>query len=148
MVNAIGFDKADARAPLEAVRYMKAETRYLRRFDDFIKFELLLIILSKEPEPEWNIARYLNAMTTAPQSDSRMNHFVRDMIRMGARIVSKQHKRTSKHLHLCPVLRDELTRFFAIANGHNTSHPGEEEKAALLSAFQFHDAEQPTQSSE
>ena len=73
MVNAIGFDKADARAPLEAVRYMKADTRYLRRFDDFIKFELLLIILSKEPELEWNIARYLNAMTTAPQSDSRIN---------------------------------------------------------------------------
>lgn len=67
---------------------------------------------------------------------------------MGALIVSKQHKRTSKHLHLCPVLRDELARFFAIANGHNTSHPGEDEKAALLSAFQFHDAEQPTQSSE
>ena len=63
---------------------MRVETRYLRRFDDFIKFELLLIIISKEPEPEWNIARYLNAMTTAPQSDSRMNHFVRDMIRMGA----------------------------------------------------------------
>ena len=52
MVNAIGFDKADSRAPLEAVRCMEAETRYLRRFDDFIKFELLLIILSKEPEPE------------------------------------------------------------------------------------------------
>ena len=56
MVNAIGFDNADARVPLEAVGYMKAETRYLRRFDDFIKFELLLIILSKEPEPKWNIA--------------------------------------------------------------------------------------------
>ena len=52
MVVAIGFDKADAKAPLETGRYMKAETRYLRRFDDFIKFELLLIILSKEPEPE------------------------------------------------------------------------------------------------
>ena len=148
MVNAIGFDKADARAPVEAVRYMKADTRYLRRFDYFIKFELLLIILSKEPKPEWNIARYLNAMTTTPQSDSSMNHFVRDMIRMGALIVSKQHKRTSKHLHLCSVLRDELARFFAIANGYNISHPGKDEKAALLSASQSHDAEQPAQSSE
>ena len=74
MVNAIGFDKADARAPLEAVRYLKADTRYLRRFDDFIKFELLLIILSKEPEPEWNIARYLNAMTqTVSRQSSDFN---------------------------------------------------------------------------
>ena len=74
MVNAIGFDKADARAPLEAVRYLKAETRYLRRFDDFIKFELMLISLSKEPEPEWNIARYLNAMTqTVSRQSSDFN---------------------------------------------------------------------------
>jgi hypothetical protein len=60
MVYPVGFEKADARPPLEAARYMTAKTRYLRRFDNFIKFELLLIILSKEPEPKWNIARYLN----------------------------------------------------------------------------------------
>ena len=70
--------------PLRALAYKSNETQFLKLFSDDIKLELLFLVLTHENDQNWNIANYLFALSTAPQSNSRMTIFIRQLVKMGA----------------------------------------------------------------
>ncbi len=60
--------------PLRALAYKSEETQFLKLFSDDIKLELLFLVLTHENDQNWNIANYLFALSTAPQSNSRIDN--------------------------------------------------------------------------
>ena len=56
--------------PLRALAYKSKETQFLKLFSDDIKLELLFLVLTHENDQNWNIANYLFALSTAPQSNT------------------------------------------------------------------------------
>lgn len=137
MLNGSQIKHSDAASPLTALKYMRKETVHLRRFDDLIKMELLYIILYHEEDLDWNISRYVDALSTSPQSDSRMILFIRGLVRGGALVASNDHKRTAIHLFLSDTLRQELRTYIRLYNGEEVRHLTESEEAALLFAFKM-----------
>ncbi len=60
--------------PLRALAYKSKEKQFLKLFSDDIKLELLFLVLTHENDQNWNIANYLFALSTAPQSNSRIDN--------------------------------------------------------------------------
>ena len=60
--------------PLRALAYKSKETQFLKLFSEDIKLELLFLALTRENDQNWNIANYLFAQSTAPQSNSRIDN--------------------------------------------------------------------------
>ena len=60
--------------PLRALAHNIKETQFLKLFSDDIKLELLFLVLTHENDQNWNIANYLFALSTAPQSNSRIDN--------------------------------------------------------------------------
>ena len=69
---------------MRALAYKSKETQFLKLFSDDIKLELLFLLLTHENDQNWNIANYLFALSTAPQFNSRMTIFIRQLVKMGA----------------------------------------------------------------
>ena len=59
---------------LRALANKSEETQFLKLFSDDIKLELLFFVLTHENDQNWNIANYLFALSTAPQSNSRIDN--------------------------------------------------------------------------
>lgn len=121
--------------PLDALNYKNRETNFLKLFSDDIKLEFLLLVLKHEEEYNWNISRYLFALSTSPQSDSRMHLFIRYLLKIGALNSSSKYKSSSKHLLISDCLRAELKKFLIMWSGENKSEITNEEIRALLFAF-------------
>jgi len=63
--------------PLRALAYKSKETQFLKLFSDDVKLEFLFLVLHHEDDQNWHIATYLFALSTSPQSNSRMTIFIR-----------------------------------------------------------------------
>jgi hypothetical protein len=105
--------------PLRALAYKSKETQFLKLFSDDIKLELLFLVLTHENDQNWNIANYLFALSTAPQSNSRMTIFIPQLVKMGAMQACSHHKATSKHLRFGNILRGELDMYLWLWAGNN-----------------------------
>ena len=135
MLNGSDIRSSDAVSPMAAFLYLRRETTHLRRFDDHIKMELLFLILLNEKNEDWYISRYVNALSTSPQSDSRMNQFIRALVNEGSLRTVSGTKQTAKHLALSGGLRKELGTYLNLFCGEEIRHLTAEEEAALLFAF-------------
>ena len=60
--------------PLRALAYNSKATQFLKLLSDDIKLELLFLMLTHKNDQNWNIANYLFALSTAPQSNSRIDN--------------------------------------------------------------------------
>ena len=60
--------------PLRALAYKSKETQFLKLFSDDMKLELLFLVLTHENDQNCNIANYLFALSTAPQSKSLIDN--------------------------------------------------------------------------
>ena len=97
--------------PLRALAYKSKETQFLKLFSHDVKLEFLFLVLHHEDDQNWHIATYLFALSTSPQSNSRMTIFIRQLLKIGAMHACSNHKATSKHLRLGDRLRGELNMF-------------------------------------
>jgi hypothetical protein len=97
--------------PLRALAYKSKETQFLKLFSDDVKLEFLFLVLHHEDDQNWHIATYLFALSTSPQSNSRMTIFIRQLLKIGAMHACSNHKATSKHLRLGDRLRAELDMY-------------------------------------
>ena len=129
------MEKGRVRWPVKALDYKSRQTQFLKLFNDDTKIELLFIIQKHEKDFHWNISKYLYSLRKSPQSDSRMNLFVRELLEIGALESCSEFKATSKHLLLSSVLRSELRKFLLIWAGKDLETVTDEEAAALLFAF-------------
>ena len=121
---------------LKAAHYKRWQTRFLKRFSDDAKCELLLVIITNEHRLDWGIAKYVDALSTSPQSDTRMNRFLREMIQDGGMEIRGALKPTTKHLFASSVLRAELEKYLRLIAGiEMEANVSKEEYDALLEGF-------------
>jgi hypothetical protein len=97
--------------PLRALAYKSKETQFLKLFSDDVRLEFLFLVLHHEDDQNWHIATYLFALSTSPQSNSRMTIFIRQLLKIGAMHACSNYKATSKHLCLGDRLRAELDMY-------------------------------------
>jgi hypothetical protein len=81
---------------LRALAYKSKETQFLKLFSDDVKLEFLFLVLHHEDDQNWHIATYLFALSTSPQSNSRMTIFIRQLLKIGAMHACSNHKATIK----------------------------------------------------
>ena len=126
---------------LKAAHYKRWQTRFLKRFSDDSKCELLLVIITNEHRPDWGIAKYVDALSTSPQSDTRMVRFMRQMILDGGLEIRGATKPTTKHLIVSDTLRCELAKYLGIIAGSGGAKVDitKQEYDALLEGFMGED---------
>ena len=90
--------KMDLIAQLHERLVSKRNFRHMRWFNTDAKMELLYVVYLFQGTPSFGLTDYINAISTAPQSNANMTVFIRNMIEVGAFDVCGTDKKSRKHL--------------------------------------------------
>lgn len=99
---------------LHEVTLAKRQTGAMKRFDNDLKLEMLLLISLHENDEEWGIADYINCISASPQSNSSMHGFIRDLLEDDILVATETSKKSRKHLMMSERLRKEVNAYFKV----------------------------------
>ena len=108
-----------SKSMLDATLYKRKNTCFLKWFDNDIKMELLFMIVQNQHDQDWNISRYISTISSAPQSNSMIELFIRMMVSVGAFKIVHLKKLSSKNICISSQLKSELTSYYRMINNEN-----------------------------
>lgn len=94
----------------------KRHSLAIKYFDTDVKLELLYLIYLKDRDPSWGIGDYVSCLTSAPQSNSSISAFVREMLDTGVLEATEGVKQTRKHLRMSSQLMKEFKQMVNYSN--------------------------------